>query len=75
MRIPDFKSDELNILAESKNVANLSYTQQLRDYVDIATRMGTTLELYVRQDTHLSGPLQEAINNGLINIHYFLLRI
>lgn len=59
------------IIAESKNVARQSYTRQLRDYVDKATEMGTKLELYVRQNTKLSKPLQKAIDEGLININKF----
>lgn len=59
------------IIAESKNVAKQSYTRQLRDYVDKATEMETKLELYVRQNTKLSKPLQEAIDKGVININYF----
>ena len=59
------------IIGESKNVTRQSYTRQLRDYVDKATEMGTQLELYVRQNTTLSKPLQEAIDKGLININHF----
>ena len=70
-RIKDFYSPEDSFIAESKNVAYLSLTQQLKDYIDIATEMGTTIELYVRQNTVPSGPLQQAINDGLININYF----
>ncbi|MCL2503664.1 MAG: putative toxin, partial [Coriobacteriia bacterium] len=55
-------------IVEIKNVASLSYTQQLRDSVSYATANGTGVDLYVRESTalsvgtKLSGPLQSAIN-------------
>lgn len=70
-RIPDFIDKSRGIIAESKNVAKQSYTRQLRDYVDMATEMGTKLELYVRQNTKLSKTLQEVIDQGQIIINYF----
>lgn len=69
--IPDFIDLDQGIIAESKNVASLSYTKQLHDYVDKATEMGTKLELFVRQNTKLSKTLQDAIDKGLINLNYF----
>ncbi len=51
-------------LTEVKNVANLSYTQQLRDFSDFAQQHDLVYVLYVRKNTTLTGPLQEAIRNG-----------
>jgi filamentous hemagglutinin len=69
-RIPDGINRATKTLSEVKNVASLSYTQQLRDYVQWAQTNGYTVDLYVRTTTNLSGPLLEAINNGIINLKY-----
>ena len=69
--MPDFIDEANGVIGESKNVAKLSYTRQLRDYVDKAKEMGTQLELYVRQDTVLSGPLKAAIKDNYINLRKF----
>jgi hypothetical protein len=63
-RIPD----ELNssVIGEVKNVSSLSYTNQLRDFEAYAQQQGLTFDLYVRGSTTLSGPLQEAVDNGQI---------
>lgn len=45
---------------EVKNVKNLSYTRQLRDYTDYASQKGPRLDIYVRDSTNLSGPLARA---------------
>lgn len=65
-RIPD----ELNAstLGEVKNVSSLSYTNQLRDFQAYAQSTGRTFNLYVRGSTTFSGPLQDAINAGQINV-------
>ena len=70
-RIPDFYDSKARIVAEVKNVDKLSYTRQLKDFVDIAIDNDTTLILYTRKSTTLSGPLQDAIDLGLIE-HRFL---
>jgi len=54
-------------VSEVKNVGDLSFTQQLRDYADFAQQTGRTFNLYTRPNTNLSGPLKEAISKGLIN--------
>lgn len=60
------------IIAESKNVANLSYTQQLKDYALYAEEiLDTTLQLFVRRTTVISKPLQEVIEAGKIILEYF----
>ena len=55
-RIPDFVRTGSNgaiDIAESKNVAYLSYTAQIRDYERIVRNSGgTTLDIYVRRGDH-----------------------
>lgn len=65
-RIPD----ELNAttLGEVKNVSSLSYTNQLRDFAAYAEDNGLQFNLYVRGSTTFSGPLQTAIDDGLIDV-------
>jgi RHS repeat-associated protein len=65
-RIPDgLLSDALS---EVKNVNYLSYTQQLRDFTQYASENTLRFDLFVRPTTILSGPLQEAISSGSINL-------
>lgn len=47
---------------------DLSYTAQLRDYVAHAQANGMRFDLYVRESTRLTGPLQQAVDDGLINL-------
>ncbi|OHB58998.1 MAG: hypothetical protein A2Y12_19700 [Planctomycetes bacterium GWF2_42_9] len=68
-RVPDQVTSEA--VREVKNVNKLSYTKQLHDYVDYAQSTGKQLELHTRSSTKLSGPLNEAIGNGLI-VHKFI---
>jgi RHS repeat-associated protein len=65
-RIPD----ELGAgaLGEVKNVASLSYTRQLRDFMMYSHQNGLTFSLYVRGSTSLSGPLQQLVDSGAINL-------
>jgi hypothetical protein len=67
-RIPDGLTTDA--LSEVKNVQSLSYTQQLRDFDAYAYSNGLRFDLYVRPSTELSGPLQEAIDAGRINLRY-----
>lgn len=63
-RIPDGLT--ATTLSEVKNVASLSYTRQLQDFVDYARANGLRVDLYVRggaSPTRLSGPLQDAIRD------------
>ena len=58
-------------LTEVKNVQNLSFTQQLRDYsAYVQQNPQLTFELWVRPSTQLSGPLLQARDAGLIVIKY-----
>jgi RHS repeat-associated protein len=68
IRFPDQLTS--TTLTEVKNVQNLSFTQQLQDYSTYAQQNGLQFNLYVRPTTTLSGPLQNAINSGLINKLY-----
>lgn len=61
-RVPDGLTD--TAIIEVKNVSKLSYTNQLRDYVAWAKHKGLRFELYVRESTQLSKPLQEAVDRG-----------
>jgi hypothetical protein len=63
-RIPD----ELNesVLGEVKNVKHLDYRSQLQDDVAYAQAKGLRFNLYVRQSTTFSGPLQRLIDAGVI---------
>lgn len=58
-------------LTEVKNVKSLSFTRQLRDFHTYSQQNGLDFILYTRPNTTLSGPLQQAINNGSI-IHRFI---
>lgn len=64
--------DELTntTLTEVKNVQNSSFTQQLRDYLSYAQQNGLQFNLYVRPTTTLSGPLQNAVSSGQINLYF-----
>ena len=66
-RIPDAIDRVARKVIEVKNVKRLSYTRQLRDYVDFAKRQGYTFELFVPEHTArfgLSKPLRDAIERG-----------
>ncbi|HEY2579826.1 MAG TPA: putative toxin, partial [Streptosporangiaceae bacterium] len=65
-RIPDALND--TTLTEVKNVGNLSYTSQLQDFSAYAQANGLDFNLVVRSDTVLSGPLQELVDSGQINL-------
>lgn len=78
-RVPDgltVTNGIVTSISEVKNVAYLSYTNQLKDYVAIAQKNGIALDLYVRGVTHslgettLSRPLRDAIGSGLINLKF-----
>jgi hypothetical protein len=70
MRYPDAFDKATNVLDEVKNAKALSYTQQLRDYTAFTQQNGGTFNLWVRPSTTFSGPLQQAIDDGLINIYH-----
>jgi len=68
-RFPDAVTEF--VLKEVKNVAKLSFTRQLRDYVKLSKHLGVPFELWVREGAHLSKPLREAIDNGDIILRWF----
>jgi hypothetical protein len=57
-------------VSEVKNVARQSFTLQLRDNLSYAQSTGRTFDLYVRQDTYLTGPLRDAFGRGDINLRF-----
>ena len=57
-------------VSEVKNVARQSLTLQLRDSLSYAQSTGRTFNLYVRQDTYLTGPLRDAIARGDIGLRF-----
>ncbi|MEO6533745.1 MAG: putative toxin [Pseudolysinimonas sp.] len=68
IRIFDGLSNEA--VSEVKNVASQAYTQQLKDSVAYAQENALRFDLYVRPDTYLTGPLRDAIGEGLVNLRY-----
>ena len=54
-------------ISEVKNVSSLSFTNQLRTYANFAQQNNLRFDLYTRPGTTFSGPLQNAIDRGLIN--------
>jgi RHS repeat-associated protein len=65
-RVPDELNDIERVIGEVKNVRYQAYTNQLKDYAAYAQKYGYQFRLYIRQGAKLSGPLQDAINSGLI---------
>lgn len=68
--MPDVLDRSAGVIGEVKNVANLSYTSQLRDYVAYAQHEGFRFDLTIRRTTELSGPLQDAVSRGDIVLRY-----
>ncbi len=65
-RVPDGLTN--TTLTEVKNVKYQSWTAQLRDYSAIAQRDGLKFELLINPTARVSGPLQKAFDDGLVNI-------
>ena len=65
-RVPDGLTN--TTLSEVKNVKTLSMTNQLNDYMQYSKQNGLGFDLYVRPTTQLSGPLQQQVVNGNINL-------
>jgi hypothetical protein len=63
-RIPDVLDRVAGLLGEVKNVGKLSYSSQLRDFVNYSQQEGLRFELTTREGTKLSGPLQRAVDAG-----------
>ena len=56
--------------AVGANVKTLSYTSQLKDSLQIAQGSGRRLQLFIRPNTKLSGPLKNAITQYNISVRY-----
>jgi len=69
-RIPDQLNLETKIISEVKNVNRLSLTNQIKDYVAFARSNRYTFELWVRETTKFSQPLQKLIDDGEIILRY-----
>jgi hypothetical protein len=69
-RVPDVFDPGTGILGEVKNVGYQSYSRQLRDYAAIAQREGLAFQLTLRPTTKLSGPLQQEVRRGTIQLRY-----
>ena len=67
-RIPDGVTSKF--IQEVKNVKTLSYTSQLKDSLQIAQSSGRRLQLFIRPNTKLSGPLKNAITQHNIRVRY-----
>jgi RHS repeat-associated protein len=68
-RIPDVLDRSAGLIQEVKNVADkLAYTGQLKDFALFAQKEGFRFDLIVRKGTKFTGPLQKAIDEGLINV-------
>jgi RHS repeat-associated protein len=65
----------LNVISEVKNSAKAiprqAWTRQLRSYAAVANGRGLRFDLWLRQGTELSGPLKQAVENGLVNIRFY----
>jgi len=70
MRFPDNINRDTKVLTEVKNVANLSYTRQLRDYVGFSQAENLAFDLYIRPTTKMSAPLKAVIDSKQITVKY-----
>jgi hypothetical protein len=69
-RIPDQWLGATKLISEVKNVGRLSLTSQIDDYVAYAQQEGYAFELWVRETTKITKPLQELIDDGQIILRY-----
>ena len=69
LRVPDLLNEAAGYLGEVKNVGYQAFTAQLRDLASYAAERGFTFDLFVRTNTTLSAPLDDAWQQGLVNIH------
>ncbi len=71
IRIPDGVLGP--VITEVKNVGYQAFTRQLRDLAQVASETENGMfNLWVRNSTRLSGPLQAAWRAGLVNIERFI---
>jgi len=64
--------DKAGNIYESKNVAYLADTRQIKDFVAFAKQMSVNAYLTVRDTTKISAPLQQKIQNGEIKVLTFI---
>lgn len=67
-RVPGILDEATRGIWEVKNVKSLWYPAQFRDDVAHVGANGMRFDLYVRESTRLTGPLQQAVDDGLINL-------
>jgi RHS repeat-associated protein len=65
-RIPDELNHAAQLIGEVKNTSYQAYTRQLQDFAAYSQKYGYKFNLYVREGTKLSAPLQKAVNDGFI---------
>jgi RHS repeat-associated protein len=70
-RIPDFWDRSTNTIYEVKNVSELAFTSQIRDMALWAAENGGTFQLWVRNGAQLTPQMQQAVNQGLVQLHWF----
>ncbi len=71
-RVPDLLDKAGRQLIDSKNVARLSMSDQLRDYLAFAQQKGYQVIIQIRpgDETHLSKTLKAFVDSGLIRVTY-----
>ncbi|WP_432015299.1 putative toxin [Streptomyces cucumeris] len=67
-RTPDELDHARGVIGEVKNVKYQHLSTQIKDYLDYAHANGYSMNLYVRSNTRLSGPLQARVDSGEINL-------
>ena len=71
-RIPDILDHAEQVIGDVKNVARLSFTAQLQDYLYYALSRGYDFQLGVRANTELSPVLQALDDLNFISIFKIL---
>lgn len=69
-RIPDQLSKSTRLISEVKNVNRLSLTNQIKDYIAYAQLNHYSFEIWVRNTTKITKPLQKLIDDGEIVLKY-----
>jgi hypothetical protein len=70
--VPDVLDETAQVIGEVKNTnLRLYLSGQMKDDIAFAQANGYTFNLYVRAGATFSGPLQNAINTGLVNVVRF----
>lgn len=71
-RVPDILDHADKIIGEVKNYnGTLSLTGQIKDDIAYAQQNGYTMVLQVSQSTQLSQPLQQLVNQGIVQLIRF----